>query len=81
LSQRERYEFAFRILSEQGERTGDYLFAALRQATSCDVSPATLELIERWLVMAKLVEEIHGSPVTLTYRACDRIKAEKRGRR
>lgn len=69
-SERERYEFALRVIGEQADRLGDYLFAALRQAGDND-------LRSRWMTMTELMQEIKGEPITLTYRACDRIAAER----
>ncbi|QBE91889.1 hypothetical protein DRN02_007585 [Sphingomonas paucimobilis] len=70
LTEHERYAFAFRLLEEQGENIGDYLFAAVRQATTPD-------LMVRWAEMAELAQQIYGEPITLTYRACDRMAAER----
>jgi hypothetical protein len=70
LTEQERYEFAFRLMTEQGDEIGDYLFAAIHLAETPD-------LMGRWADMAELVEHIHGSPITLSYRACDRMAAER----
>jgi len=77
MTDKERHEFAFRLLGEHGEAVGDYLFAAVRKACT-SFTPDTPGLIDRWSAMGELVEQIYGSPITLSYRACDRIKAEGR---
>lgn len=69
----ERLRFAFRLLEEQGDRIGDYIFAATRLAYS---SPD----FDRWVKLGELMGEILGKPLTLTYRACDRLAAERAGK-
>jgi hypothetical protein len=76
MTEKESYEFAFRVMAEQGDRLGDYLFAAVRQAGAGRGKEAWA-LMDRWIAMSEMMESIHGSPITLTYRACDRIKAEE----
>lgn len=71
LSERELYEFAFRLINEQQERIDDYLFAAVCGADNHD-------LLSRWLTMAELVAEIHGGEIVLTYRTHDDPKAGRR---
>ena len=68
-SEDELQAFASRIQAEQGEGIGDYLFAAIRLTED-------IEMIERWALMAERVEALKGSPITLSYRACDRIAFE-----
>jgi len=70
LTERELHEFAFRLMTEHGEAIGDYLFAAVRQSRDTETTM-------RWARMAELIQQIYGSPITLTYRACDRIAAER----
>lgn len=77
MTEKERHEFAFRVIAEQGERLGDYLFAAVRQATSVRTNPRDHALMERWFAMVDLIQQIYGDPIALTYSACDRIAAEK----
>lgn len=67
----EQYEFALRLIEQHHDRLGDYLFAAVRLAPD-------LETMERWSAMGNLVERVYGKPITLSYRACDRIAAESR---
>lgn len=67
----EQYEFALQLIEQQQDRLGDYLFAAVRLAPD-------LATMERWSAMSSLVERIYGEPITLSYRACDRIAAEGR---
>jgi len=69
LTDDERHAFATKLIAEQGDGLGDYLFAAIRVVTDYDEQG-------RWLDMALLVQEIVGEPITLSYRACDRITAE-----
>lgn len=75
MTEKERYEFAFRVMAEQGDLLGDYLFAAVRKAGAGRGKEAWA-LMDRWIAMSEMMVSIHGSPITLTYRACDRIKAE-----
>lgn len=67
----ERLRFAFRLMEEQGDRIGDYIFAATRLAYR---TPD----FDRWVSLGELMGEILGKPLTLTYRACDRLAAERR---
>lgn len=69
LSERELYEFAFRIMAEQGDGIGDYLFAAIR--TTKDHAAKG-----RWFEMIDRVQAIHGGRIGLTYAACERIAGE-----
>lgn len=67
----EQYEFALQLIEQQCDRLGDYLFAAVRLAPD-------LATMERWSAMSSLVERLYGGPIVLSYRACDRIAAERR---
>ena len=62
-------EFALTLIAEHGAALGDYLFAAVRQASDRDAQM-------RWVEMTALVDSLHDGPVYLSYRACDRIEAE-----
>ncbi len=78
-SEKEQFEFAFRIMAEHGARIGDYLIAAIHQVSGAQ--PADVSLVGRWIAMSELVEKIHGAPITLTYRYCDWLAAEDAPRR
>lgn len=68
-SEEERFAFACKLIEEQGDLLGDYLFAAVRNA----LDPATMMA---WANMSEYVATVHGGPIHLTYRACDRMAIE-----
>ncbi|MGI4732271.1 MAG: hypothetical protein ACRYFW_11025 [Janthinobacterium lividum] len=69
LTDDEARQFALGLIAEKGPLLGDYLFAAVRLTEG--------DLMMRWVEMMHLVDSLHDGPVHLSYRACDRMAAER----